>query len=109
MGFYHLPVCGSLQLTPRAGTNPAVCPCAQPVPSFNSRPSVGAKQAEIEQMTHECVFNSRPVWGRTQKSCPGVYPRCASTPAPVWGRPPEEDTRIAMYRASTHAPRGCEP
>ena len=107
MGFYHLPVCGSLQLTPRAGTNPAVCPCAQPVPSFNSRPSVGAKQAEIEQMTHESVFNSRPVWGRTQKSCPTLdalqlTPPCGG--APLRKIPASRCTALQLT-----PPRGCEP
>ena len=46
MGFYHLPVCGSLQLTPRVGANPDGLERELSDSGFNSRPRVGANAHE---------------------------------------------------------------
>ena len=95
--------------------------------SFNSRPIVGANPETAPPVQEDYELQLTPRVGANRQRMPCRFPRRASTHAPrvganvknPWhnyeqselqltppcgGAPPEEDTRIAMYRASTHAP-----
>ena len=85
-----------------------VYPCAQPVPSFNSRPVWGERALIPLEQRYKWLQLTSPVRGRTQKFvcqksevtnynsrpreganfCLGAADNayCASTHAPVWGR-----------------------